>query len=101
MISRLAIIKSPVKVVLIVLRGDRLEWDPHKRINLLALGQLECSFDGAGALTFGVLKDSHSQGALLHLSERIASCVNTTDDQFLRILAGLLQRKDCSDGHFI
>ena len=92
---------SPLEVFLVVLRGDKLERDPNKGLNLLALDEFNRGFHRPPALTLAVLEDGHIQIALLHLSERIRSCVNTRDDNFLGILASLLEREDRSDGHFV
>jgi hypothetical protein len=50
---------SPVEVFPVVLRADKLERDPNKGLNLLALDELDRGFHRPAALTLGVLEDGH------------------------------------------
>jgi hypothetical protein len=89
------------KELLVIIPGDQLKWNPHKGIDLFALGELERRSPPRPPLGPWILEDSHSQVASLHLTKRILSCVDAPNDQFLRILASLLKRGNRSDGHFV
>ena len=61
---------SPLEVILVVVLGDKLERDPYKGLNLLALDELDRSLHRTPPLTRSVLEDRHSQVALLHQRAR-------------------------------